>query len=119
MSAAVVVRGCCRIETGSTTCPPGSDYQENELLPGVVYKYTRCKGDLCNDSDGTRDGDDKSGGVIVVDGVPEDYDWAEKTFGVSDDDDEIGSRDTEESSGSVIQFTLLVSLILPSFLAMV
>jgi len=82
------VRGCCRIETGSPTCPPGPDYQEDELLPGIVYKYTRCKGNLCNDSDGDR-ATVKGGGVIVVEGVPEDYEWAEKAYGGNDEDGDL------------------------------
>ncbi len=72
-SASELIRGCCRIETGSPTCPPGADFQvrknpyiplkkkKNEIFSSIIqiqtqnsftYYYTRCSGDLCNDSDG-------------------------------------------------------------------
>jgi len=67
--------------------------------------YTRCKEDLCNDTDGTR-ATVEGGGVIVVDGVDEDYDWAKQTYGLCDENDE--DCDVSGANASDVSFFAIV-----------
>ncbi len=81
-TAATVNRGCCRVENNSPSCPPGPLFQsQTDEDAGWTIYYTRCDTDLCNDGDGLGDNDDSSGGVLVVDGVPEGtYSRGERIF---------------------------------------
>ena len=79
VSELIINRGCCRVRKASLICPEELDEYLNMTLTEAnnngaktSLQLSKCAEDLCNTSDGTKDGgkDDEGGnGNVVVEGV--------------------------------------------------